>query len=66
MSQKLALILGVGAERGLGAALCRKAAAEGHHVIAAGRTLCVGGRLPVVWVYQAASAGNSEIRTATE
>jgi len=33
-----ALVVGVGAERGLGAALCRRFAAEGHHVIAAGRT----------------------------
>lgn len=34
----VALVVGVGAERGLGAALCRRFAAEGHHVIAAGRT----------------------------
>ena len=33
-----ALVVGVGAERGLGAACCRKFAAEGHHVIVAGRT----------------------------
>ena len=30
--------LGVGAERGLGAALCRRFAAEGYHVLVAGRT----------------------------
>jgi len=30
--------VGVGAERGLGAALCRRFAAEGHHVLVAGRT----------------------------
>ena len=30
--------VGVGAERGLGAALCRRFAAEGHHALVAGRT----------------------------
>ena len=30
--------MGVGAERGLGAALCRRFAAEGYHVLVAGRT----------------------------
>ncbi len=38
MSRPTAVVVGVGAERGLGAALCRRFAAEGHHVIAAGRT----------------------------
>ena len=33
-----ALIVGVGEERGLGAALCRRFAREGQHVIAVGRT----------------------------
>jgi len=33
-----AVVVGVGAERGLGAALCRRFAAEGHHVLLAGRT----------------------------
>lgn len=33
-----AMVVGVGAERGLGAALCRRFAAEGHHVLVAGRT----------------------------
>jgi NAD(P)-dependent dehydrogenase (short-subunit alcohol dehydrogenase family) len=33
-----AVVIGVGAERGLGAALCRRFAAEGHHVLVAGRT----------------------------
>jgi NAD(P)-dependent dehydrogenase (short-subunit alcohol dehydrogenase family) len=33
-----AVVVGVGAERGLGAALCRRFAAEGHHVLVAGRT----------------------------
>jgi NAD(P)-dependent dehydrogenase (short-subunit alcohol dehydrogenase family) len=35
---KSAIIIGVGAERGLGGALCRRCAVEGLHVIAAGRT----------------------------
>lgn len=33
-----AIVVGVGAEQGLGAALCRKFAAEGYHVFVAGRT----------------------------
>jgi NAD(P)-dependent dehydrogenase (short-subunit alcohol dehydrogenase family) len=33
-----ALVIGVGAERGLGAACCRKFAAEGYHVLVASRT----------------------------
>lgn len=39
MSEKqAAVVLGVGASRGLGAALCRRFAGEGHHVFVAGRT----------------------------
>ena len=37
-SAHTAVIVGVGAERGLGAALCRRFAAEGHHVPVVGRT----------------------------
>jgi NAD(P)-dependent dehydrogenase (short-subunit alcohol dehydrogenase family) len=33
-----AIVAGVGAENGLGAALCRRFAAGGHHVLVAGRT----------------------------
>jgi NAD(P)-dependent dehydrogenase (short-subunit alcohol dehydrogenase family) len=33
-----AIVCGVSAERGLGAALCRRFAAEGYHVLVAGRT----------------------------
>ena len=33
-----AVVVGVGAERGLGAALCRRFAAEGYHVLVVGRT----------------------------
>jgi len=38
MTAPTAVVVGVGAERGLGAALCRRFAAEGHHVLVAGRT----------------------------
>ena len=38
MGAPVALVVGVGAERGLGAALCRRFAAGGHHVLASGRT----------------------------
>jgi NAD(P)-dependent dehydrogenase (short-subunit alcohol dehydrogenase family) len=37
-SRPTAVVVGVGAEQGLGAALCRRFAAEGHHVLVAGRT----------------------------
>ena len=38
MGKPVAVVGGVGAERGLGAALCRRFAAEGHHVLVAGRS----------------------------
>jgi NAD(P)-dependent dehydrogenase (short-subunit alcohol dehydrogenase family) len=38
MTKPTAVVIGVGAERGLGAALCRRFAAEGHHLLVAGRT----------------------------
>ena len=38
MSTQTAVVVGVGAERGLGAALCRRFAAERYHVLVAGRT----------------------------
>ena len=38
MGKSVAIVFGVGAERGLGAALCRRFAAEGHHVLVTGRT----------------------------
>src|SRR5262245_43746363 len=38
MGKPVAIVFGVGAERGLGAALCRRFAAEGHHVLVVGRT----------------------------
>ena len=38
MSRSTGIVVGVGAERGLGAALCRRFAVEGYHVLVAGRT----------------------------
>ena len=38
MSRSSAIVVGVGAEVGLGAALCKRIAREGHHVYVAGRT----------------------------
>jgi NAD(P)-dependent dehydrogenase (short-subunit alcohol dehydrogenase family) len=38
MSTPTAVVVGVGAELGVGAAVCRRFAAEGYHVLAAGRT----------------------------
>jgi NAD(P)-dependent dehydrogenase (short-subunit alcohol dehydrogenase family) len=38
MSTPTAVVVGVGAERGLGAALCRRFALEGYHVLVGGRT----------------------------
>ena len=38
MSMSTAVVIGVGAERGLGAALCRRFAAEAYHVLVGGRT----------------------------
>jgi NAD(P)-dependent dehydrogenase (short-subunit alcohol dehydrogenase family) len=38
VSKPTAVVIGVGAERGLGAALCRRFASEGYHVLVAGRT----------------------------
>lgn len=38
MTTPVAVVVGVGAEQGLGAALCRRFAAGGYHVLVAGRT----------------------------
>jgi len=38
MDKPSALVVGVGAEQGLGAALCRRFAREGYHVVVSGRT----------------------------
>ena len=38
MGKPTAVVIGVGAEQGLGAALCRRFAAGGYHILVAGRT----------------------------
>jgi NAD(P)-dependent dehydrogenase (short-subunit alcohol dehydrogenase family) len=38
MTVRTGVVVGIGAERGLGAALCRRFATEGYHVLVAGRT----------------------------
>ena len=38
MTQPTAVVVGVGAEQGVGAAVARRFAKEGHHVLVAGRT----------------------------
>ena len=38
MGKPTAIVVGVGAELGVGAAVCRRFAAEGYHLLAAGRT----------------------------
>ncbi len=56
-----ALVVGVGAERGLGAALCRRFAREGQHVIAVGRS---PERLAKVAGAIATEGGSAEALTA--
>jgi NAD(P)-dependent dehydrogenase (short-subunit alcohol dehydrogenase family) len=45
MAKKKAVVLGVGAERGLGAAASRRFAKEGYHVLVAGRTAAKVGKV---------------------
>ena len=45
MAKKKAVVLGVGAERGLGAAASRRFAKEGYHVLMAGRTAAKIGKV---------------------
>jgi NAD(P)-dependent dehydrogenase (short-subunit alcohol dehydrogenase family) len=57
MTKSTALVIGVGAERGLGAALCRRFGGEGHHVLVAGRTAA---KIEKVVRTIAAAGGNAE------
>jgi NAD(P)-dependent dehydrogenase (short-subunit alcohol dehydrogenase family) len=57
MGAPTAVVVGVGAGRGLGAALCRRFAAAGHHVIANGRTAA---KLDAVVQAIRASGGSAE------
>jgi len=52
-----AIVVGVGAEQGLGAALCRRFAAEGYHVFVAGRT---SGKIDKVAQTIAGTGGSAE------
>jgi NAD(P)-dependent dehydrogenase (short-subunit alcohol dehydrogenase family) len=57
MSKPTAVVVGVGAERGLGAALCRRFAQGGYHVLVAGRTQAKIGRVAEII---AAAGGSAE------
>jgi len=57
VSRKTALVIGVGAEAGLGAALCRRFAKEGYHVLVSGRT---AGKINTVASRIVASGGSAE------
>ena len=59
-AQPTAVVVGVGAERGLGAALCRRFATAGHHVFVAGRT---AEKLDVVVRQIKAGGGSAEAVT---
>jgi NAD(P)-dependent dehydrogenase (short-subunit alcohol dehydrogenase family) len=62
MSKPTAVVVGVGAERGLGGALCRRFARGGHHVLVAGRTMAKIGKVADAIV----SAGGSAEPVATD
>jgi NAD(P)-dependent dehydrogenase (short-subunit alcohol dehydrogenase family) len=56
MRKPPAVVVGVGAERGLGAALCRRFAHGGYHVLVAGRTATKIGKVADTLVAAGASA----------
>jgi len=56
MSKPSAVVVGVGAERGLGAALCRRFALGGYHVLVAGRTAAKIGSVAETIVSEGGSA----------
>ena len=62
MNKPTAVVVGVGAERGLGAALCRRFAQGGYHVLVAGRTQAKIGRVAET----IAAAGGSAEPIATD
>ncbi len=61
MTIRTAAVIGVGAEEGLGAALCRRFATEGYHVLVAGRTAA---KLDAVVRAIASAGGSAEAVTA--
>ncbi|RKG77017.1 SDR family NAD(P)-dependent oxidoreductase [Corallococcus terminator] len=60
-----AVVVGVGAEQGLGAALCRKFASQGHHVLVAGRTQAKLSRV-VDALVAAGGSGEAVVTDATK
>jgi NAD(P)-dependent dehydrogenase (short-subunit alcohol dehydrogenase family) len=62
MSKPTAVVVGVGAEQGVGAAVCRRFAREGYHVLVAGRTPAKIAQV----VGTIASAGGSAEAVATD
>ena len=57
MLKPTAVVVGVGAEQGLGAALCRRFAQAGHHVLVAGRTAA---KIELVVATIGAAGGSAE------
>lgn len=57
MNKPTAVVVGVGAEQGVGAAVCRRFAREGHHVLVAGRSLA---KIKQVAEAIAAAGGSAE------
>jgi NAD(P)-dependent dehydrogenase (short-subunit alcohol dehydrogenase family) len=57
MSKPVAVVVGVGAAQGVGAAVCRRFAREGHHVLVAGRT---GAKIDAVAAAIVAAGGSAE------
>jgi NAD(P)-dependent dehydrogenase (short-subunit alcohol dehydrogenase family) len=61
MTKATAIVVGVGAEQGLGAALCRRFAEGGHHVLVAGRS---PDKIKTVAAAISAAGGSAETVTA--
>jgi NAD(P)-dependent dehydrogenase (short-subunit alcohol dehydrogenase family) len=61
MTKATAIVVGVGAEQGLGAALCRRFAEGGHHVLVAGRS---PEKVKTVTAAISAAGGSAEAVTA--
>jgi NAD(P)-dependent dehydrogenase (short-subunit alcohol dehydrogenase family) len=57
VSRKTAVVVGVGPEAGLGAALCRRFATEGYHILVSGRT---AGKIETVSNRIIAAGGSAE------
>jgi len=66
MKRQTAVVVGVGAEEGIGAAVCRRFAVEGHHVIVAGRSLAKITQAAAAIVAHGGSADPFEIDATDE